>query len=744
MRLLRRLSGVVVALGAIVVVSPGLSRAVPIDGVEDADAHPPLASAGVVAVEQLGACSSFTNFDELAQPTGFLSTIALRDEYLGLGVRFSHTNIFDGGAIIDEDGNFGVSGHSSPNFLAFNCGASLQDGGTPQGPEILTFTNLVGSVSMLVGSAGGAGTELTMEAYDSNDRLVGRSSVVLAAAMQQISVCSARIKRVIVGVARPCVWVLDNLCFVEADINLVTTVAVAGQEVGVTAGVTGFTPASGTLSFRLGGSTAFESADMTVNGQTLSGQIPAGRVTARGVEFFVEIQGFICVLRVPGSAPGNPAFLPVTFANERLSPVPARETYILTGLPFLPNNGEEGSVLVDDLGDYNIRRWRLGHFNPADSTYAEFPATPSFAPGVGFWLIMRNPVAVGAAGVSINAQQNFSIPVEPGWNQIAHPFFFPVDIAQVTFGANVDNRIVGFVNGGYVDQTVLRPWSGYWVFNAGAVASDITVQPIESAGLRLPVGLAGKADVDGGFAIEVALRHGDVNDRRNLAGTAGGAREGLDPLDRREPPAPPGFGSVYFTREDGGRTHALTADFQPLSGEGTTWTLAVDAPASATGTPATLTFSGIETVPPKFEVVLLRGEDGTDVDLRAAREIVLPQASTARYQLAAGTSAYMTKIRGSEQVFAGEFALEAASPMPARDQVAVGFTLPEPADVRFRIYDVDGRLVRMLLRERMEAGRHAITWTGLDDAGHAVPSGIFFGRLEAGKRQATAKLLLLR
>ncbi len=40
----------------------------------------------------------------------------------------------DGGAILDQCGSFGVSGHSPPNFLAFNTGSALSNGGVPRGP----------------------------------------------------------------------------------------------------------------------------------------------------------------------------------------------------------------------------------------------------------------------------------------------------------------------------------------------------------------------------------------------------------------------------------------------------------------------------------------------------------------------------------------------------------------------------------------------------------------------------------
>lgn len=208
MKSLRKLLGVVVALGTLVFIS-SVAGAVPIEGIEvaggEAPAGPP------ASVVEGGVCNVFINFDDAEQPCNFLQTTALRDEYLGLGVAFSHNVERYGGAILDECSNFGVSGYSSPNFFAINCSAELADGGVPEGPATMNFSAAVSAVSVLVGSGGGG--ELTMEAYDVNSQLLDTDAVVLAPEMQLLSVGAPGIRRVVVGVQGPCIWVLDDLCF---------------------------------------------------------------------------------------------------------------------------------------------------------------------------------------------------------------------------------------------------------------------------------------------------------------------------------------------------------------------------------------------------------------------------------------------------------------------------------------------------------------------------------------------------
>ena len=45
---------------------------------------------------------------------------------------------------------------------------------------------------------------------------------------------------------------------------------------------------------------------------------------------------------------------------------------------------------------------------------------------------------------------------------------------------------------------------------------------------------------------------------------------------------------------------------------------------------------------------------------------------------------------------------------------------------------------------RSPGGRHYRTWEGTDEAGHALPSGVYSARLVAGEEVATHAMALLR
>jgi hypothetical protein len=83
-------------------------------------------------------------------------------------------------------------------------------------------------------------------------------------------------------------------------------------------------------------------------------------------------------------------------------------------------------------------------------------------------------------------------------------------------------------------------------------------------------------------------------------------------------------------------------------------------------------------------------------------------------------------------------------PNPFNPSTTISFGLSGPGLVSLRIYDVAGRLVRVLVDEERPAGRYDETWNGLDEAGGEIASGIYFYSLEAGDFKETRKMVLLR
>ncbi len=81
-------------------------------------------------------------------------------------------------------------------------------------------------------------------------------------------------------------------------------------------------------------------------------------------------------------------------------------------------------------------------------------------------------------------------------------------------------------------------------------------------------------------------------------------------------------------------------------------------------------------------------------------------------------------------------------PNPLRAVTTIGFVLTERAPVHLGIFDVAGRMLRLLAQDERNAGSHEVQWNGLDESGVRVPAGVYFYRLEAGGEEKTMRLVV--
>ena len=90
------------------------------------------------------------------------------------------------------------------------------------------------------------------------------------------------------------------------------------------------------------------------------------------------------------------------------------------------------------------------------------------------------------------------------------------------------------------------------------------------------------------------------------------------------------------------------------------------------------------------------------------------------------------------------FNLNANYPNPFNPMTKISFSLPEAQNVRLNVYSLDGRLVAKLLNETRGPGLHEVVWTGRNDDGHAVASGVYFYRIDAGPYSQVRKMTLMK
>ncbi|MCH7549158.1 MAG: T9SS type A sorting domain-containing protein, partial [Candidatus Krumholzibacteriota bacterium] len=83
-------------------------------------------------------------------------------------------------------------------------------------------------------------------------------------------------------------------------------------------------------------------------------------------------------------------------------------------------------------------------------------------------------------------------------------------------------------------------------------------------------------------------------------------------------------------------------------------------------------------------------------------------------------------------------------PNPFNPSTTISFTLPGATHVNLVVVDAQGKIVTTLMDGTLVAGPQEVQWNGRDARGNAVSSGVYFYRLQAGKRVQTRKMVLIK
>lgn len=89
------------------------------------------------------------------------------------------------------------------------------------------------------------------------------------------------------------------------------------------------------------------------------------------------------------------------------------------------------------------------------------------------------------------------------------------------------------------------------------------------------------------------------------------------------------------------------------------------------------------------------------------------------------------------------FALETPAPNPAHGRTTLAFAIPVASEGSLTLFDVGGRLVRVLARGPFAPGRHTMTLDGRDSGGRHLAPGLYFVRLSAGFQPRVQRLVVM-
>ena len=101
-------------------------------------------------------------------------------------------------------------------------------------------------------------------------------------------------------------------------------------------------------------------------------------------------------------------------------------------------------------------------------------------------------------------------------------------------------------------------------------------------------------------------------------------------------------------------------------------------------------------------------------------------------------------INDDEVEIAEEFQLFNNYPNPFNPITTIDFSIPEAGNVKVKIFNINGELVKNYNLGRVNNGIHNIVWNAQDNRGMTVSAGTYFYQLNYKNQTITKKMLLLK
>ncbi len=417
----------------------------------------------------------------------------------------------------------------------------------------------------------------------------------------------------------------------------------------------------------------------------------------------------------------------------------SEQGYRLVALPGAANQSL-GETLSGEAGTEWQAWWDDGS---SQDYFQKFDGSDTFRfrAGRGFWALSKSDWSVQQSVETVpleSGQPHTSIPLHDGWNIISNPFGEEVSWNAVNAAHSDSLRALWRFDGSFAEADTFRS------ARVGEAFYFLNDTGLDSLKVPYPTGSAVKSQAAGKsqekkslVTIRARSKNGDGPASAVKVGFDEEAAEGLDRLDE---PAPPGRFSELSLRlqapgEAPPRRRSLMTERRPPKGgpeKGHTFDLRLQA---TTGVPIQITASGLEENR-SAEAKLLRPSTGRSYDLVEGTPVAIEEADSTGLKLAIGSASYVEEQ--AKQIVPDEVRLT-SYPNPTRGQATIEYTLPEAQEVTLEVYDVLGRRVATLENGRRQAGRHTLR---LD--GGSLPSGVYFGRLEAGEQTRSQKITVVR
>jgi hypothetical protein len=339
-----------------------------------------------------------------------------------------------------------------------------------------------------------------------------------------------------------------------------------------------------------------------------------------------------------------------------------------------------------------------------------------------------------SSGTTVVTTAPYNISLPAGWSLIGNPFNFNIPFDSLRVSNDGTFELWSFEGDWQINTRGLEPWKGYAIWLSDA--ATFSIRP-GVAGLNTGTALYSVANNDAeNWLLQIIADNGRTASRFNFAGQSTGATDNEDVLDLHQPVRLADGIEVVFTKKN---LASLKADIRQPSSNGHTWEFTCR--LNPEDEVLSLTFDGVATVPPAFDIFLLEPETATAYDLRANPRLQFATRHLAekRFQLVAGTKAYLSEQSLPAELHPTSFELLQNFPNPFNPSTQIIYSLPKASHVEVSVHNIRGERVVILVDERQESGSHTVVWNA-----EKVGSGVYFIKMRAGRVERMRKCVFVK
>lgn len=390
-------------------------------------------------------------------------------------------------------------------------------------------------------------------------------------------------------------------------------------------------------------------------------------------------------------------------------------TYEMFSIPFQLKNDNITSIF-DEIseGVYDKARWRVYHYG--GSGQYEENATMSITPGLGYWINMKEKIAIkiGAGSVvAANQTAPFQINLQQGWNQIGNPFPFTISWSKVNKDDDAVDELNFYEQGKYVKSDDFKPWLGAFVYASKPTTIEIPVVAKSGSG-RTNNSWTEDAHQSSWF-IPLDISIGDFGQQGGV-GMHPRASKSKDRFDEITLPRFRNYAELNSKHPEFVSWDFATDVVPP--GKEFSWTFLVN--SNLIGEAGVIRWDSEVLRSSEASLLLIDELDRTWVDMKIAGSYTFKHVEGRSIRIVYSESGNID----AQIVMLGN-----CYPNPFTEQVVFPVMVDHAGEYQIQIFNAIGQRVRSLHFTSKSSGPLEVVWDGFDDNGRVVSPGIFVYRL---------------